>query len=85
MFGAKIEYLPKRPGERYALALTNVNLSNKVYKYFSKIDLRKYIKNIMLKNYRIYAKAFFYRMTTNCKITSYNQSHIINTMYVFTV
>jgi UDP-glucose 4-epimerase len=48
MFGTKIRYLPKRPGERYASALTNMNLSNKVYKYFGKIDLRKYIKNIVL-------------------------------------
>ncbi len=47
MFGEKIRYLPKRPGERYASALTNMNLSNKVYKYFGKIDLRRYIKNIV--------------------------------------
>ncbi len=51
MFGSKIRYLPKRPGERYASALTNMNLSNKVYKYFGKIDLRKYIKNIVINNY----------------------------------
>ena len=47
MFGTKIRYLPKRPGERYASALTNMNLSNKVYKYFGKIDLRKYIQDII--------------------------------------
>ena len=51
MFNTKIRYLPKRPGERYASALTNMNLSNKVYKYFGKIDLRKYIKNIVINNY----------------------------------
>ena len=51
MFGTKIRYLPNRPGERYASALTNMNLSNKVYKYFGKIDLRKYIKNIVINNY----------------------------------
>ena len=50
MFKTKIRYLAKRPGERYASALTNMNLSNKVYKYFGKIDLRKYIKNIVIKN-----------------------------------
>ena len=49
MFGTKIKYLPKRAGERYASALTNMNLSNKVYKYFGKIELRKYIKNIVKK------------------------------------
>ena len=51
MFEAKIRYLPKRSGERYASALTNMNLSNKVYKYFGKIDLRKYIKYIVINNY----------------------------------
>ena len=50
MFGSKIKYLPKRPGERYASALTNMNLSNKVYKYFGQIDLKNYIKNIASKN-----------------------------------
>ena len=49
MFGSKIKFLPKRPGERYASALTNMNLSNKVYEYFGKIDLRHYIKNILKK------------------------------------
>jgi len=50
MFGGKIKYLPKRPGERYASALTNMNLSNKVYKNFGKIDLKKYIQDFLLKN-----------------------------------
>ena len=45
-FNTKIKYLPKRPGERYASALTNISLSNKVYKYFGKINLKNYIKNI---------------------------------------
>jgi len=43
MFGTKVRYLPERPGERYASALTNMNLSNKVYRFFGKIDLKKYI------------------------------------------
>ena len=47
MFGIKIKFLPKRPGERYASALTNMNLSNKVYKYFGKINLVKYINEIV--------------------------------------
>ena len=47
MFHGKIKYLPKRPGERYASALTSMNLSNRVYKYFGKISLKKYIKNII--------------------------------------
>ena len=50
MFKRKIKYLPKRRGERYASALTNMNLSNKVYKYFGKIDLKNYIKNFLFVN-----------------------------------
>ena len=46
MFNSKIKFLPKRPGERYASALTNMNLSNKVYKYFGKINLKTYIENL---------------------------------------
>ena len=48
MFGGKIKYLPKRPGERFASALTNMNLSNKVYKHFGKIDLKDYIGNFLI-------------------------------------
>jgi UDP-glucose 4-epimerase len=44
MFGNKIKYLPKRPGERFASALTDMSLSNKVHKLYGKIDLKKYIK-----------------------------------------
>ena len=50
MFKTRVKYLPKRPGERYASALTNMNLSNKVYKRFGKIDLRNYIKSFLMKN-----------------------------------
>ena len=49
MFKTKIRYLPKRKGERYASALTNKNLSNKVYKYFGKIELKNYVQNFLLK------------------------------------
>tara|TARA_B110000305_G_C19289767_1_gene563579 strand:- start:8 stop:892 length:885 start_codon:yes stop_codon:yes gene_type:complete len=48
MFGVKIKFLPSRRGERYASALTDMNLSNKVHKKFGKIDLKSYIKNIIL-------------------------------------
>ena len=50
MFGRKIKYLPKRPGERYASALTSMNLSNKVYKNFGKINLKDYIDSFLAKN-----------------------------------
>ena len=51
MFKSKIKYLPKRPGERYASALINKNLSNKMYKYFGKINLKEYIKEFIQRNY----------------------------------
>jgi len=47
MFNTKIKFLAPRKGERYASALTNMNLSNKVYKIFGKISLKNYIKNIV--------------------------------------
>jgi len=50
MFKSKIKYLPKRPGERYASALTNKNLSNKIYKNFGKINLKDYIKDFINNN-----------------------------------
>ncbi len=47
MFNTQIKFLPPRKGERYASALTNMNLSNKVYKIFGKISLKNYIKIIV--------------------------------------
>jgi len=49
MFSAKIKYLPKRPGERYASALTKMNLSNKVHKRFGNKELCDYINNFLNK------------------------------------
>ena len=46
MFSNKIKFLPKRQGERYASALTSMNLSNKVYRLYGKIDLKNYINSI---------------------------------------
>ena len=50
MFKKRIKLLSKRPGERYASALTTMNLSNKVYKHFGKIKLRDYIKSFINNN-----------------------------------
>ena len=47
MFDCQLKFLPPRKGERYASALTNINLSNKVYKIFGKINLRDYVANIV--------------------------------------
>ncbi|MDC3040024.1 NAD-dependent epimerase/dehydratase family protein [Candidatus Pelagibacter sp.] len=49
MFKSKIKYQKRRPGERYSSALTNMNLSNKVYRYFGRTKLKDYINNIINK------------------------------------
>ena len=50
MFGSKIRFLPKREGERFASALTNISLSNKVYEHFGKINLKDYIADFLKKH-----------------------------------
>ena len=45
IFQSKVRYLPKREGERFSSALTNMNLTNRVYKIFGKIKLKEYVKN----------------------------------------
>ena len=47
MFGSKIKLLEARRGERFASALTSLNLSNKVHKRFGEISLKEYIKNFV--------------------------------------
>ena len=47
MFRSKIKLLPSRSGERYASALSNINLNNKVFKYFGKLNLKDYIEKII--------------------------------------
>ena len=47
MFKSKIKFLKKRPGERYSSALTQMNLSNKVYRHFGKKNLKDYIEKII--------------------------------------
>ncbi len=50
MFKSKVKYLPQRKGERYASALVNKNLSNKIYKYFGKRQLKDYINDFINHN-----------------------------------
>ena len=50
MFKTKIIYKPKRAGERYASALTNSNLSNKIYRHYGKIKLQDYISRLITEN-----------------------------------
>ena len=49
MIKSQIKFLKKRRGERYASALTNMNLSNKVYKHYGKIKLKDYILDFLSK------------------------------------
>ena len=49
LFGSKIKYLPKRPGERYVSALNNMNLNNKIYHRVGRITLKSYVTNFLLK------------------------------------
>jgi UDP-glucose 4-epimerase len=50
MFKSKIRYLPKREGERFASALTNMNLNNKIIRLSAKIRLKDYINNFLMNN-----------------------------------
>ena len=50
LFKSKIKYLPPRAGERYASALTNISLSNKVYKNYGKIKLKDYVDTFLKKH-----------------------------------
>ena len=47
MFNHKIKFLPSRIGERYASALTSMNMSNKVYKLFGSTQLKDYVKDVI--------------------------------------
>ena len=51
MFKKKIVYLQPRSGERYASALTNLSLSNKIHKRFGKINIKKYIEDFIKNNH----------------------------------
>ena len=51
LFKSKIRYLPMRKGERFASALTNMNLNNKIIRLSTKISLKDYVDNF-LKNSR---------------------------------
>jgi len=47
MFGTRIRLIKRRPGERYASALTSINLNNKVFKFFGKINLKDYVSSFI--------------------------------------
>ena len=47
LFNTKIRFLRPRKGERFASALTSMNLNNKVNKRFGKISLKDYITSFI--------------------------------------
>tara|TARA_A100001388_G_C28695225_1_gene463342 strand:+ start:61 stop:948 length:888 start_codon:yes stop_codon:yes gene_type:complete len=47
MFNVKIKYLKPRLGERYASALTNMSLNNKIIRRYGKIRLKDYITSFI--------------------------------------
>jgi UDP-glucose 4-epimerase len=51
MFKSKIRYLPMRKGERFASALTKMNLNNNIIRLPAKIKLSDYVKNFLKNNH----------------------------------
>ncbi len=50
LFKSKIRYLPVRKGERFASALTKMNLNNKIIRLPAKIRLKDYVSNFLMNN-----------------------------------
>ena len=50
MFKKGYKLLPQRKGERYASALNNLNLNNKINKRYGKIDIKSYISEFINNN-----------------------------------
>jgi UDP-glucose 4-epimerase len=50
LFKSKIKYLPMRKGERFASALTKMNLNNKIIRLSAKIKLKDYVSNFLCNN-----------------------------------
>jgi UDP-glucose 4-epimerase len=51
LFKSKIRYLPIRKGERFASALTKINLNNKIIRLPAKIKLKDYVNNFLSNNH----------------------------------
>jgi UDP-glucose 4-epimerase len=50
LFKSKIKYLPMRKGERFASALTKMNLNNNIIRLSAKIKLKDYVNDFLIKN-----------------------------------
>jgi UDP-glucose 4-epimerase len=51
LFKSKIRFLPMRKGERFASALTKMNLNNKIIRLPAKIRLKDYVSNFLINNH----------------------------------
>jgi UDP-glucose 4-epimerase len=51
LFKIKIRYLPTRKGERFASALTRMNLNNRIVRLSAKIRLKDYVNNFLMCNH----------------------------------
>ena len=51
LFKSKIMYIPMRKGERFASALTKMNLNNKIIRLSAKIKLKDYVNNFLSNNH----------------------------------
>jgi len=54
LFNSKITYLPERKGERFASALTKMNLNNKIIRLSAKISLKDYVNNFLMNNRQLF-------------------------------
>ncbi len=50
LFKSKIRYLPIRKGERFASALTKMNLNNRIVRLSARIRLKDYVSNFLTNN-----------------------------------
>jgi UDP-glucose 4-epimerase len=51
LFKSKISFLPMRKGERFASALTKMNLNNKIIRLPTKIKLKDYVSDFLVNNH----------------------------------
>jgi len=51
LFKIKIRYLPIRKGERFASALTKMNLNNRIVRLSAKVRLKDYVNNFLMNNH----------------------------------
>ena len=51
LFKSKIRYLPMRKGERFASALTKMNLNNKIVRLSAEIKIKDYVSNFLSNNH----------------------------------